>query len=501
MTAPSTTSTFDEALHAAELESIGRRIMDLALERTGAENGALFLWDPKEGALAIDFHIVDGVVIQLPGALVRRREDGVPNGIAMWVHDDDHPYLCNDTEQDPHYAPYFLDVMSVAAAPIDYQGRAIGVLSVSSRSAGAFTQSALDELVTLAASSAKFLRRAQLARAKGVGRGRPFVIKGLCEEWLEVERQLERVAATSASVLIQGESGTGKELVANAIHFNSPRADAPFVTVNCAAIPDTLLESSLFGHLRGAFTGASFNRVGEFRKADGGVLFLDEVGELPLSLQAKLLRAVEDGEILPLGSNEAPERVDVRLVCATRRDLAQMVRAGHFRDDLYYRLGVVTLELPPLRRYKQNLEVLAQVFAQQAAAKHGRPVSRISPAAMALLEAHDYPGNLRELKNALERAVIMASTDVVQPEDLPRSLRPMGEPDAAPAPSRGDPMTLQEAREAWLAPLETQFLMDLLRECDGKVRVAAQRAGVNTVTLYRLLKKRGLRPKRAYARS
>jgi transcriptional regulator with GAF, ATPase, and Fis domain len=501
MAEPSTTSTFDEALHAAEVESIERRIMDLALERTGATNGALFLWDSAEDALAIDFHVVDGVVIQLPGALVRRREDGSPSGIAMWVHDDNRPYLCNDTGRDPHYAPYFLDVKSVAAAPIDYQGRAIGVLSVSATTVDAFTEQALAELATLATSSAKFLRRAQLARAKGVGRSRPFVIKGLCEQWLAVERQLERVAATNAPVLIQGESGTGKELVANAIHFNSPRADAPFVTVNCAAIPDTLLESTLFGHLRGAFTGASFAKVGEFRKADGGVLFLDEVGELPLSLQAKLLRAVEDGEFLPLGSNDAPERVDVRLVCATRRELAHMVREGGFRDDLYFRLSVVTLELPPLRQYKQNLQVLAQIFAQQAAAKHGRAVSRISPEAMAELSAYDYPGNVRELKNALERAVIMASSEVIQAEDLPRSLRTAagGQLDAVPPSPRRQP--LREAREAWLAPMETQYLVDLLHECDDNVRLAAERAGVNVVTLYRLLHKRGLRRRRAFERA
>jgi DNA-binding NtrC family response regulator len=268
------------------------------------------------------------------------------------------------------------------------------------------------------------------------------------------------------------------------------------VSVNSAAIPETLLESTLFGHVRGAFTGASLSKVGEFKKAHGGVLFLDEVGDLPLPLQAKLLRAVEDGEIQPLGSSGEPLRVDVRLVCATHRDLAGMVRQGLFRDDLYYRLSVVTLELPPLRSYKENLEVLAQVFAQQAARHHDKKVTRLSSEAAALLDAYDYPGNLRELKNAIEHAVIMAAGEEIRPEDLPRSMRAGTARPAEPVPVR---RTLREMREAWLAPRETQYLTELLRDCDGNVREAARRADINPVTMYRLLKKRGIQAKREFS--
>jgi transcriptional regulator with GAF, ATPase, and Fis domain len=300
----------DQELHAAEIESLERRIMELALERTGGRHGALFLWDEREKGLVLDFHMVEGVAVALPGVVLRHRRDGRPNGLALWVLDHNRSYLCNDTSNDPHYAKYFLDAASVVAVPISYQKRAIGVLSMSSREQGAFTEEHVTELESLALSAAKFLRRAQLYRATHAREGRPFLIKGLSPEWLEVERQLELVSASDTSMLIHGESGTGKELVAHAIHFNSRRVDRPFIVVNCAAIPETMLESTLFGHVRGAFTGATFTRIGEFQKADGGTLFLDEVGELALPLQAKVLRAVEQGEIQAVGSNETPRRVD-----------------------------------------------------------------------------------------------------------------------------------------------------------------------------------------------
>jgi transcriptional regulator with PAS, ATPase and Fis domain len=479
----------DEVLHATEAELLERRVMELALERTGSRNGAIFLWDHKANGLAIHFHYVDGLVINLPGVVLHHRKDSRPNGIALWVYDHNQPYLCNETGKDPNYARYFQDVRSVAAVPIPYQKRAMGVISVSSPDPGAFSPHHIEELEELAASSAKFLRRVQLYWSKGPGSRRPFLIKGLSPAWLEVERQLEQVAPTHAPVLIHGESGTGKELLANAIHFNSERSGEPMVTVNCAAIPETLLESTLFGHAKGAFTGASYAKTGEFRKAHRGTLFLDEIGDMPLPLQAKLLRAVEDGEIQPLGSNDPPVRVDVRLVCATHHDLTRMVREGRFRDDLYYRLSVVTLELPPLRSYKNNLDLLCEVFMLQAGRKLGKEVKRVSAEATALLQAYEYPGNVRELKNIMEHAVIMTSDEEIRPEHLPRSLRSTVKESPFP---RATGKTLRELREEWLAPLERQYLLDLLAECHGDVKAVAGRAGLNHVTVYRLLKRRGI---------
>lgn len=497
--------TTEADLHAADIESLERRLAELALARTGARSGAIFLWDPDQAALVLEFHVVDTVVVALPGARVRGVQRGDRPGIAMVVQQSGEPYLCHDTATDPNYAAYFLPVKSIAAVPIPWQGRAIGVITVSSGSTGAFSQQDIDALSELARASAKFLRRAQLSRESRDGAGRPFVIKGLSPQWLEVERRIERVSPTDTPVLVQGESGTGKELVAHAIHFNSRRSRAAFVTVNCAAIPENMLESVLFGHVRGAFTGATFDKLGEFEKADGGTLFLDEIGELTLPLQAKVLRAVEHGEIAPLGSNKPPLAVDVRLVCATHRDLPAMVEVGEFRRDLYFRLGVMLMDLPPLRAYRDNLEVLANVFLQQTAERIDRAPPRLSSAALAVLMGHDFPGNVRELRNAIEHAVIMASGDELGVDDLPRAMvveAGASTPKAVLQP-RADPETssLKALRESWLAPLETRYLTDLLRECDGNVAVAARRAGINTVTMYRLLKKRGLRLSRTVARS
>ncbi|MBL8718491.1 MAG: sigma-54-dependent Fis family transcriptional regulator [Myxococcales bacterium] len=478
----------DALLHAADIEGLEREIVALACQRADAHDGAIFLWDTKAKGLAVDFHVVDDVVVTLPGSILRPRVDGRPNGIALTCFDSGRSYLCNDTARDRNYARYFLDVGSVLAVPIPWQGRAIGVLSVSAKRAQAFTARHTAALEQIAGAAAKHLRRAQLARATRKDTGRPFLIKGLSAGWLEVERRIEQVSATDAPVLVHGESGTGKDLVSRALHFNSRRAQAPYVTVNCAAIPETMLESVLFGHVRGAFTGATGDKIGEFVKADGGTLFLDELGELPLTLQAKVLRAVEQGEVSPLGSNKAPGRVDVRLVCATNRDLPQMVREGRFRDDLYYRISVVTLELPPLRSYKDNLEILAHVLLRQAAERHGRKVSRISPAAMAVLLAYDFPGNVRELKNALEHAAILSTSDQIEPADLPRSMHEAQQPVATPVARR----SLLELREEWVAPHERRYLLDLLNECGGRVRDAAERAQINHVTLYRLMRKHGL---------
>ncbi len=481
-------SSIDKKLHDAEdFEALDREIMSLALERTGARNGALFLWDPRVDGLVIAHHVVRNLTVTIPDTVVRRDKPGV----AHWVFDHNEPYLVHDTAEDPNYTRYLQDVFSIAAVPICYQKRPIGVISVSAPVRDAFRQEDIKALEELAASAAKFVRRAQLDRQSQERTGRPFYIRGLSDEWLEVERRIENASPTNAPVLIHGESGTGKDLVASAIHFNSPRAAQPMVTVNCAAIPENLLESILFGHVKGAFTGATFTKIGEFKKADGGTLFLDEVGELPLLLQAKVLRAVEQGEILALGSNAAPEHVNVRLLCATNRDLERMAGEGTFRADLYYRLSVMTMELPPLRSYKSdNLEVLANVFLQQAAQKHKIAPPKLSTSALSILQNYQYPGNVRELKNAIEHAVIMAGAEI-EPKDLPDrfTLHAL----SAPTPvSEVQQQSLQAQREEWLAPLERRYLTNLLEACQGNVRKAAAIAGINHVTMYRLLKKRGL---------
>jgi len=480
--------TVADRLHAAKPGTIEAELVAIALEQTGAEHGALFVWDKEAGGLALVHHVVGGLTVTLPRVV--RKEDRA--GIALHVYETDEPYLSADTSRDPLYTRYLIDVGAIAAAPIRYQRRPIGVITVSTREPRGVTAKTLATLTQLADTAAPLLRRAQVDKLSRAATGRPLMIKGLSPAWHEVERKIELAAPTNAPILIRGESGTGKDLVARAIHWNSRRADKPYVTVNCAAIPETLLESILFGQVKGAFTGASFHKVGEFQKANGGTLFLDEVGELPVMLQAKVLRAVEQGEVQPLGSNEPPDRVDVRLICATNRDLEAMAKTGAFRDDLFYRLSVMTLDLPPLRSYKDNLEVIANVFLETSATAHGKRAPRLGPDVLARLAAYDFPGNVRELKNTIEHAVILCTGDELRVEDLPRPLLDRSTRDSVKKLERAHQTTLEEAREKWLDPLERQYLTELLAKHAGNVEVAARAAGVNKVTLYRLLKRRGL---------
>jgi DNA-binding NtrC family response regulator len=233
----------------------------------------------------------------------------------------------------------------------------------------------------------------------------------------DVLNLVEKVAKTSSSVILFGETGTGKELLAGAIHYNSPRAKNAFVRVNCATLPETLIESELFGHERGAFTGAEKLRIGRFEQGNGGTIFLDEITDVSLQTQAKLLRVLQEHELERLGSNRTL-RVDVRIIAATNRDLTKEIAEGRFREDLYYRLNVVSIKIPPLRERQGDLDLLASFFLRKYSSDLGKRVSRIDPAALRLLESHSWPGNIRELENAIERAIIMAETDTITPADL-----------------------------------------------------------------------------------
>jgi two-component system response regulator PilR (NtrC family) len=241
---------------------------------------------------------------------------------------------------------------------------------------------------------------------------------------------IETVANTSSTVLVSGESGTGKELVARAIHFNSLRRDRPFVAVNCGAVPETLLESELFGHVRGAFTGAHANKKGLMEVAEGGSIFLDEIGEMPTSMQVKLLRVLQDRRFRRLGGTDEVQ-ADVRVIAATNQDLPKMVSEGRFREDLYYRLNVLSIQVPPLRERIEDIQLLAEHFLAQFAGQMGKPVRALSGPALQLLLDHQWRGNVRELQNAIERAVALEKTEAVLPESLPEDVR-MGRSATAP---------------------------------------------------------------------
>jgi len=289
---------------------------------------------------------------------------------------------------------------------------------------------------------------------------------------------LRRVAPTEATLLILGESGTGKELVANAVHENSPRGRSPFVAVNCAAIPETLLESELFGFEKGAFTGAVGRREGKIASAHGGTLFLDEVAEMAAPLQAKMLRFLQEHEIQPLGSNSA-RVVDVRILAATNRDLVEEVREGRFREDLYYRLNVVPVQIPPLRDRKEDIALLAEHFFHTYREKHRGSVRSISPEALEALVRHSWPGNVRELENAIERAVVLSRGDVLTSQDLFPGVPPLGAESEAADPYRPG-LTLREA--------EGEIMRLALERAGGNKTLAAKNLGVSRQTLINKLK-------------
>jgi len=305
---------------------------------------------------------------------------------------------------------------------------------------------------------------------------------------IEVLEVVERAAEFKATVLLLGESGTGKEVLARAIHAQSPRRAEAFVAVNCAAIPETLLESELFGHARGAFTGADRARRGLFSEADAGTLFLDEIGELPLALQAKLLRVLQDEEIRPVGESK-PRRVDVRVIAATARDLEAEVAAGRFREDLFYRLDVVRVAVPPLRERREDIPLLVDHFLARARATLGKPVRGVDDAALGRLVAYDWPGNVRELENVLERAVILARGDRLTLADLPAGVAAAAA--GAPEPSARAPedLSLRRARRA----LETRLIAQALEATGGNRTHAARLLGISHRALLYKIKEYGLR--------
>jgi two-component system response regulator AtoC len=294
-----------------------------------------------------------------------------------------------------------------------------------------------------------------------------------------------RVAEHNTTVLITGESGTGKEVIARAIHRASPRAAKAFIGINCAAIPEALLESELFGHVRGAFTGASADKTGLFEAANGGTLLLDEIGELPTGLQAKLLRVLQEGEIRRVG-DQTTRTVDVRVLAATARDLEQETKTGTFREDLFYRINVVAIELPPLRERRQDIAPLARLFAARLAKRFARPLS-LSDAALSWLEEQEWPGNVRELENAIERAAVLSDQQILSPADFRRE--PLPTPHSQESGERGvESGTLRDVTER----AEREAITEALRVSDGNRRAAAERLGVSLRTLFYKIERYGI---------
>jgi two-component system response regulator PilR (NtrC family) len=327
-------------------------------------------------------------------------------------------------------------------------------------------------------------------------RGRLDQIIGRSQRMQAVYQMIDTVAAVQSTILITGESGTGKELVARAIHNLSPRADKPFVAINCGAFTETLLESELFGYVRGAFTGANANRKGLFEAAHHGTIFLDEIGEMSPAMQVKLLRVLQERKVRPVGGHEEIE-VDARVIAATNRDLKSMVAAGSFREDLFYRVSVIPIELPPLRERAEDIPDLVNHFVQKFCAQEGRTLA-VTPKAMELFERYDFPGNVRELEHTVERAVALERTDAIQPERLPEQItqyNPARIADSFDLPAAGLNLS------AHLDQLEKTYLLEALRRTGGNQTRAAELLKLSVRSLRHLLDKHGVRSLTAQLRS
>jgi len=387
-------------------------------------------------------------------------------------------------------SPETLVIMLTAFATVDTARRAfkLGAEDVVIKDSG-FDVEELKILVRKAIEKTQLRQRVKLLEQELTRRSSLDNIIGKSPRMQTVYRMIETVAQTHSTVLVTGEPGTGKELVARAIHNLSPRRSAPLVSINCGAFTETLLESELFGYMKGAFTGAAVNKKGLFEAADGGTIFLDEIGEMSSPMQVKLLRVLQERMIRRVGGiEELP--VDVRVICATNRDLEEEVKRGSFREDLYYRVSVIPIELPPLRDRTEDIPDLVDHFTRKFALETGKPQLRVSPDAMRYLEAYRWPGNVRELENTIERAVAFESTESIQSERLPQKIlnySPAEVAEAIQIPDAGFDLS------TYLAELEKSYLIEALRRTKGNQTRSAELLRMSVRSFRHLLDKYGIR--------
>lgn len=459
---------------------LARRFLELALETVPAERAALLLLDPT-GALPVSFAL-DRQGSAEPFAVSRT--------LVERVVAERSALLANDVLQtgggwDGAESVQSARLQSLLAAPLAGSEGTLGVLYLDTREPGVRFDERHLELVTAAAGIAA----AALANVRHMEsledenqRIEEALDAGMVGEsarMREVQRLLARVARTDSTVLLRGESGTGKEVAARALHRGSPRAGKPFVAINCASLSETLLESELFGHERGAFTGAVERRTGKIEAAQGGTLFLDEVGEIPPSLQARLLRVLQEREFERVGSTR-PIKADIRLIAATNRDLEKAIREGTFREDLYYRLNVISVALPSLRERREDVPLLALHFATLFGKKLGRRVVGFTPEARACLLRYGWPGNVRELANAVERAVVLGEGELIHPEDLPETVL-----ESAPAVDRTQPLGKYHDT---VNAFKQRLILDAIAQAGGNISRAAELLDLNPTYLHRLIR-------------
>ncbi|MDP9036239.1 MAG: sigma 54-interacting transcriptional regulator [Myxococcota bacterium] len=488
-------------------------MLDAVIEVTGAEKGLIllndeaFLQNPSAESSESDARAskgrVDGAVGETSakaqaGPLIRasrnvKREaiaeagGAISDSIVRKVLETGRPVIVSDALSDSQFktseSVLALRLSSVMCAPLVSQGHVQGVLYVGNdRVKGLFERNQLEVLSIFAGQASLILQNALLLHALRADKEKLVAelndkrfgeIIGACPSMMEVFRKLQKVATTDISVLITGETGTGKELIAREVHRRSGRATGPFVVINCGAIPENLIESELFGHVKGAFTGAHASRPGKFQVANGGTLFLDEIGELPLNLQVKLLRALQERVVFRVGDSKA-EKVDIRIVAATNRVLEDEIRAGRFREDLYYRLNVVNIYLPPLRDRGDDVLIIARALLSKHAEELGAHVRGFTPASLAAIRKHPWPGNIRQLENRIKKGLVMCDKSLLAPEDLDLG------PDAENAI-----LPLEKAKEEF----QRKYVLDVLERNNGNRTQTARDLGVDPRTIFRYLER------------
>ena len=466
-------------LQKHDLGELLHALMDAVVEITGADKGFLIL---MEG---------DNVDVKVARNLKRENIadalSQLSDSIIAKVIETHRPVVISDAMNDDEFSSsqsiIKLRLTSVICVPLLERGKLIGLIYVGNDSVvDLFQIETMQVLTVFSAQASLIISNAMLLdelkvdnqqlsrRLEDLHFGE---IVGTSRPMQEVFRKVEKVATTDISVLITGETGTGKELIAHEIHRRSPRRDRPFVTINCGAIPENLLESELFGHVKGSFTGAVANKAGKFQAADGGTLFLDEIGEMPLNLQVKILRAIQERVVVRVGDTR-PEQVDIRILAATNRELEEEIRHARFREDLYYRLNVVNLHLPPLRERGDDIPVVARYLLSRYGKEYESRVKGFSPNAAVAIRKHDWPGNIREMENRIKKAIVLAEGNLIGPEDLGLSA------DTLPAI-----LSLAAAKEKF----QRDYINEVLTLNNGNRTKTARDLGVDPRTIFRHLEK------------
>jgi transcriptional regulator with GAF, ATPase, and Fis domain len=508
---PSEPKTADRIAVLENLLEIGRKVLaeedidrvlvtaiDGAIRLSGAERGLIILFDR-------DGHTRFHTARNLDRKDLEEPRNEISRSIIRKVRRERQPVFLKNAREDPEFkaskSVRGLKVLSVICLPLMHDDDLVGAVYLDNRSfRGVFKP----ETFQFAQKFADFISVAAV-HALEQQRLRDNVealLRDLREQYsfreiiashpamMEILRLVAQVADTEATILIQGETGTGKELIARALHQNSSRADQPFVAINCGALQESLLESELFGHVKGAFTGATENKIGWFERAHGGTIFLDEVGEMSPALQLKLLRILQTGEFSAVGSTVV-RRSNARVLAATNRNLRHLVDDGRFREDVFYRLNVITIDVPPLRERASDILLLAQHFLDQHGRKYGKRGLRLSPKARAQLLKYPFPGNVRELENMMQRAAILCQGDEIGVEELPVNLSP---PDSFSG-AEETATTFREAKQRLLEEFERNFILDRLAESGGNISQAARASGMDVKNFYEKMKGHSIDPK------